>query len=1226
MSKQLLEKARLDLLDLGLRNNFINTRDSKTKSLRVIEESSIEVLKILVDNGYKMSFDSKKGIKDEEEKKEFDALFQLPPLDSIDSNKLTDKILQTNHSDQDLQKRLRSIDRLSRLSIEEKGVNMLFLAIGFIRWYESDSSDKPRLAPLVLIPVRLDRPSLNSRFKVSYNDDELGINISFFEKLKTEFGIKVNYPSDIDSGSLPQFIDEVRSKIKFKRWEVLENEIRLGLFSFSKFLMYNDLDEKQWGKEEKPFDHILLGSLLGNGFEENGDGPLNEEDLFDSVSYKDTFHVLPADSSQQEVIFSVRSGLNTIVQGPPGTGKSQTITNIISDFLARGKKVLFVAEKLAALRVVSNKLEALGIDKLALELHSNRANKKAFIEELGKVMNLDRPVINIDINQELASAENTRQVLNKYAEEVNSEIGNFGFTPIQAFGNVLSMTEKLGDGYYEVNLDRVKLDSREGYIIKENLVREISGQLQQSGALERSPFKDLRPSNFSFYDAEQFISKLKQIKPSLDSVIKLVEELNNTFNGFPKTKSLSDARLLFNSLDSINELSKERIQVDLEKVTKDSLGELLNLAKEAVSVKQRVSEVSNMVYDKFWETETFQQFQSLSANIDSWYKFLIPSYRRSIKSIRGYLKTTTKLKDKDILLLCQINVDLHEVNSKIKSTKSKLSSITKEVLDSYSDDWQKILNTLSWYENYLDKTEKGIVYKEGSVQVWTTESSPQIELSELETLYTDVQTAFESASFSYDKEFESLSLVEIANYLHRWIENETAFVEYVQLCKNLDLLKENQLEWLEEILENWSQSDTKLLEIFKFYWFKALARESFKDRPMLDRFIGESHFNKVEDYSRAEDLLLQINSFRVMEKHWEGIPKATFSAGKLGELRKELSKKRKLKSIRRLISDSGEVIQDLKPIFLMSPMSVAQFIETNSLSFDLVIFDEASQIKPVEAFGSILRAKQLVVVGDSKQLPPTSFFDSAIEDEEDDIEEGLKTSDVESILALATAKSLPEQMLRWHYRSRHESLITVSNREFYNSNLLVFPSADSLSTERGLEHVHSEGTFFEPGKGGRVNRGEAQVIVKKVIEHAISNQGKTLGVVAFSQSQAKIIADYLEQELRINPNPEAERYLFEMHENERFFVKNLENVQGDERDVIIISVGYGYQETGKFSYNFGPINKEGGERRLNVLFSRAQERCIVYSNFRGDSLDLTRTDSYGVQVLKSYLVYAERRE
>jgi superfamily I DNA and/or RNA helicase/very-short-patch-repair endonuclease len=1226
MSKQLLEKARLDLLDLGLRNNFINTRDSKNMSLRVIEESSLEVLKILVDKGYKMSFNSKKDVKDEDNG-EFGALFELPPLESIDSDKLTDNILQTNHSDQDLQKRLRSVDRLSRLSIEEKGVNMLFLAVGFVRWYESENSDKARLAPLILIPVRLDRPSVNSRFKVSYNDDDLGINISFFEKLKTEFGIKINYPNEVDSSSLSSFIEDIKAKISLKRWEVLENEIRLGLFSFSKFLMYNDLDEKQWGEDEKPFDHTLLGSLLGNGFEDEGDGPLSDEDLFDSVSYSDTFHVLPSDSSQQEVIFSVRSGLNTIVQGPPGTGKSQTITNIISDFLARGKKVLFVAEKLAALRVVSNKLEALGVDKLALELHSNKANKKAFIEELGKVMSLDRPVINIDIAQELSSAENTRQVLNDYAKEVNSEIGAFGFTPIQAFGRVLSLAEKLGQDGYEINLDRVKLESREAFAQKESLIREISGQLQQAGPLESSPFKNLRPSSFTFYDAELFIGTLKKIQPALGLMAKAFEELNTTYSGFLKTDSLNDARILFGSLEAISELPENRAQVDLSKVTKESIENLILVASEALSIKQRVDEASGLVYDKFWEADTFQQFQSLSANINSWYKFLIPSYRKSKNFIKGYIKNGAKSSDQDIFSLCQLNVDLHEINSKIKSLKPLLGSITKEGLQSYNDNWQNMLNTLTWHKGYVNKIDRGLAYRQGLELVWVAMPKPQIKLEEIELLYSDIKSAFESASFDHETGYESLALSQLGLFLHNWIENEAGFVDYVQLCKKLDLLQENGLEWVQEILENWEHSDKMLLEIFRFYWFKALARESFKGRPTLDRFIGDSHFSRVSDYCKAEDLLLQVNTFRVMEKHWEGIPKSTFSAGKLGDLRKELSKKRKHKSIRRLISDSGEVIQDLKPIFLMSPMSVAQFIERNSLSFDLVIFDEASQIRPVEAFGSILRAKQFVVVGDSKQLPPTSFFDSAAEEDDEEVEDSLKTSDVESILALASAKNLPEKMLRWHYRSKHESLITVSNREFYHSNLLVFPSADSMSTERGLEHIHSKGAFFEPGiKGGRVNRGEAKLIVQKVIKHALSNKGKTLGVVAFSQSQAKIINDYLEQELRINHNPEAEKFLFEMHENERFFVKNLENVQGDERDVIIISVGYGYQESGRFTYKFGPINQEGGERRLNVLFSRAKEKCIVYSNFRGDELDLTRTDSYGVKVLKSYLVYAERRE
>ncbi len=1229
MIRELLEKARLDLLDFGLRNNFINTRDSVTKSLRVVEESSLEVFKILVENGLKMSFDSKKKVNDDLEYDEFAELFKLPPLEQIDTNKLTDNILQTNHSDQDLQKRLRSIDRLSKLHIEEKGVNMLFLALGFVRWYESESSDKPRLAPLLLIPVQLNRISVNSRFKVNYNDDELGVNVSFFEKLKVDFGIKIKAPDDLDSSNLESFFAEIKSKVKLNRWEVLDNEIRLGLFSFSKFLMYNDLDEKQWPKDYKPYDHNLLSPLLGEGFSVDSNTLISNTELFDKVAYEETYHVLPSDSSQQEVIFSVRSGLNTIVQGPPGTGKSQTITNIISDFLARGKKVLFVAEKLAALKVVSNKLETLGLDRLALELHSNKANKKTFIEELGKVMDLSKPNVNISISEELNSAESLREIINNYSEGVNLNVKNYGFSPIQAFGNVLISSSKLKEDIYQVDLERIKLDSKEGYINKKQLVKEISQQLKQSGSFKENVFNLLRPSKFSFYDSEQFISELKELKVELSSLKPQVERLNKLSVNLPESSDLSSIKILINSLDLINSFPEKHIRLKFDNSSyedKNVSSQISQLISSCIDIKKEIQKYDDIVFDKFWDQDVFVHYTNLNNSIKKWYKFIIPSYNKSKKNIRGYFKNNL-VEDQELLDLCKTNVDSFELNSKIIKSQNLIEGITQQKFNSYKDQWEIFKNTIDWYDIYLDQLSKQKVYPELLRLVYDEKLNVDFSLDKLESFYKKAEKILSGASFINSKDYCSYSINELYDYLDTWISNEQSFNEYIQIVKNLDLLRNNDLDWLQDILDNWNGSDKYLIEIFDYYWFKSIARISFNERPILDRFIGENHSNKVSEYCKLEDILLNINIYRVLQNHWDNIPKASFGAGKLGVLKKELSKKRKLKSIRKLISECGDVILDLKPLFLMSPMSVAQFIENNSLLFDVVIFDEASQIKPVEAFGSILRAKQLVVVGDSKQLPPTSFFDSAInEDEEEDESEELKTTDVESILALAGAKNLPEQMLRWHYRSRHESLITVSNREFYNSNLLVFPSADSTSLEKGLHHELSKDSYFLPGKGGRVNKGEAKLIVKRVFEHAKNNQNKTLGVVAFSQSQARIIQDYIEQELRVNPNPGVEKYLFEMHENERFFVKNLENVQGDERDVIIISVGYGYQENGKFSYNFGPINKEGGERRLNVLFSRAKEKCIVYSNFRGDELDLSRTDSYGVKILKSYLVYSERRE
>ena len=311
---------------------------------------------------------------------------------------------------------------------------------------------------------------------------------------------------------------------------------------------------------------------------------------------------------------------------------------------------------------------------------------------------------------------------------------------------------------------------------------------------------------------------------------------------------------------------------------------------------------------------------------------------------------------------------------------------------------------------------------------------------------------------------------------------------------------------------------------------------------------------------------------------------------------------------------AGRAIQSIKPVFMMSPLSIAKYIPPGSVEFDLVVFDEASQVRPVEALGAIIRGKQAVVVGDSKQLPPTSFFDRMADEGE---EEGSRTADLESILGMFCAQGAQERMLKWHYRSRHESLIAVSNHEFYDNRLVVFPSPDAGKVETGLifRH-HPEATYQRRG----INTAEAKTVALAVMEHARKTPGLTLGVAAFSNVQARRVEDEVDILRRRDPSCEE---FFAGHPEEPFFVKNLENVQGDERDVILISIGYGKIDGAYLPMNFGPLNRDGGERRLNVLITRARRRCIVYCNFVGADLDLRRSRARGVQALKTFLEYAQ---
>ena len=348
------------------------------------------------------------------------------------------------------------------------------------------------------------------------------------------------------------------------------------------------------------------------------------------------------------------------------------------------------------------------------------------------------------------------------------------------------------------------------------------------------------------------------------------------------------------------------------------------------------------------------------------------------------------------------------------------------------------------------------------------------------------------------------------------------------------------------------------------------------------------------------------------------------AGGRIALLRRYLAKKRGLPSIRRLMEEVGPVIQRIKPVFLMSPLSVAQFLPPGSVEFDVVIFDEASQVRAVDGFGTILRGERTIVVGDSKQLPPTDFFMSVVRELEDDRIEETQTGDIESLLKLMAVKGAQSNMLRWHYRSQHESLVEFSNRTFYDSRLNIFPSPIQDREQLGLAYSHHPTTEYLRGRRAH-NPAEAKIVAEAVMAHAqdqmrlpVSKQ-KSLLVVTFSVAQRDAVADALEQERRTDDSC-AE---FFDNPEEPFEVKNLESVQGDERDVIFISVGYGRDGNGRLYMNFGPINTDGGERRLNVLCTRARQNCRVFSNIQADDLHTTASSPLGLKVFKDFLHYAQ---
>ncbi|MBQ7324110.1 MAG: DUF4011 domain-containing protein [Clostridia bacterium] len=404
----------------------------------------------------------------------------------------------------------------------------------------------------------------------------------------------------------------------------------------------------------------------------------------------------------------------------------------------------------------------------------------------------------------------------------------------------------------------------------------------------------------------------------------------------------------------------------------------------------------------------------------------------------------------------------------------------------------------------------------------------------------------------------------------------------------------------------------------------------FENTDALRRFRRSAQDQRIARFIELDDLQLLIAQMRIRQKLIADLPsvhRLVKATDEVAILNKELGKKRNILPLRRLFRQIPNLLLRLKPCLMMSPLSVSYFLETEAYHFDLVIFDEASQIFPEDAIGAIFRGAQVIVAGDSKQLPPTNFFATATNnsddqydpDENDESEDSANAIVSDSILE-ETASVLPNRTLLWHYRSRHESLIAFSNREIYRNNLITFPDQALNVPDMGVEYVYVEDGVYEGGGKNR-NLREAERCVELVEAHIKQHPKRSLGIIAFSQKQQTAIEEAIIAFRRGSPQYE---WFFDENKEEPFFVKNLENVQGDERDTIIFSICYAKDRSGKMYMRFGPLGQDGGERRLNVAITRAKCNIKLVGSIHASDIDLSRTEAEGVRMLRSYIEFAGR--
>jgi len=1559
-----LQSIRNRLLDLTARNRLLNFKHGKTGFIRVIDEMPDQLAENilesheftfipvdeplreeLIEHGYivideegqEVKVKADPSAKEWARVKDFDTSYELPQSIKSKDSKHNDTNIQSLLYPRELEAQLRNIRTKANTAIEETGANILYLAFGFLEWFEDENSNITRQAPLYLIPVKIDRASLNTNlgtytYTIEYTDEDIIPNLSLREKLKHDFHLEL---PELTENVLPEeYLKKVENQLlRHKHQWKVKRFSTLSMFDFGKLLMYLDLDPSRWPQGSSNIqNHSILQKFFAKEGIDNGGGTsasFGEEYLIDNLDNVHNQYPLidDADSSQHSALVDAIQGKNLVIEGPPGSGKSQTITNLIAAAISQGKKVLFVAEKMAALQVVKSRLARAGLGDFCLELHSHKTQKKQVYENIAKrINNQDEYRYPSSIDIDIQMYEENKTVLTNYANLINSMWKNTGRTIHQIFSTATRYREEFTD----IAIDDIKPDHINGQSFDETSSRRATDELKKYahvfeevkkqlgleaelsdhpwfgvynksiqifdcdvickllinwnesiGALEESiqPFNEqlknvvvsditslkqilTDKNNIPKLKGTEYLPALNLITPqnekalndyitqykSVSNLLKKLEELfepitlskdenldrliksnnnlqqkyknpefklTNTFQQWQRLKFLSDVSLSItgdlntlteqdknlsellvssfngfteckqyfehiNSLDitlisrrhelfdnelldqhlsnleellpQIKSLHKKLEQhFNLENLpSANELKEIDSIMKDAglfcwfngdwragkskllmyakglkPKIKSLAPLISNLVsYRKLldilnkepaYQTLFQHEFKGMETpiseliSIRNWYKAIRFSYgvgfgkkvafANSLFSIDSeifkglkHLATSKTLGEFEqfFQLFPQLeNVFIHPL------FENKNTDLSAGIgISSFADELENDINTLQSLckkdftlnllakgvkdilsfankENQLDKNLISIDVFDENTQLSVRENSIEqlikikstLELSgsinsfESSTLkefllsYVSsevlslLKSNLDNISVSYDNYQQNLqefsSRVELDENswfkgtngkLSSWVErNNKAINQPLWLSSWVDFIRirtslsDKGLENLLRYTEVGSLNLENIEKIYIYSVFDILAKEIINENQELAYFSGADQNAIRKQFREYDNKLKRLQQEKIayqvaqngISNIISGVSNGKVSSyTEMGLINNEVNKKTRHAPIRQLVRRASKSLVALKPCFMMGPHSVAQYLAPGLLEFDLVVMDEASQIKPQDALGTIARGKQLVVVGDPKQLPPTSFFDKAVGNDDED---ATAIEQSESILDVSFPM-FNARRLRWHYRSRHESLIAFSNQEFYDSNLVVFPSPSSNSDEFGIKFTHVKSGRFV----NQHNIEEAKVIAEAVRNHLLHRPDESLGVVAMSSKQREQIERCVE-ELSKDDMQFRDALTENANMEEALFLKNLENVQGDERDVIFISCTYGPQEAGaaQMPQRFGPINSVAGGRRLNVLFTRSKKRMHVFSSMTEGHILVSETSSPGVQALKSFLSFAQ---
>lgn len=1219
------------LLDLTLRNRLLNFK-IEGKGACQLAVPDLEQLENGVFAGRPFALMPRPDVDGRDDRDA--AIAERRVQDIADQRRLEDLgkfIVHTRHGADEMWTRLKHLDREARTALEEGGASILYLAIGFLRWYETAASTEAVLAPLVLYPVELRFDPRVRRASLRRLPDDPVLNVTLLEKLRRDHAIDVealnSLPMEGAQNGADAGVDVTSVLARFReaiqrmpRWEILE-ETHLGLFSFTKFLMWKDLDENA----DRFLENRVVRRIAAREIVPLDQQPLVEPDALDERHPSDLPTVLDADSTQLAAIASSLEGQSFVLQGPPGTGKSQTIANLIAANLARGRTVLFVSEKMAALEVVHRRLCDVGLSDFCLELHSHKANKKDVVESLKTALVHERRAYAGGWREHGDRLLEARRQADGYVDALHAPRA-LGLSVYQMRGQLhgLRGTPDVAVGPEVVaGLDSSRLD------VLRQRVDEFAGIAAGVEPIEAHPFRRSGRAEWSAGLEEQVRSSIVATQTAAQAWEAARSRLSDATGARPATSAGAEDLAMIAAasefecactpaLDPAWPHNAERIRVSVEaRKLADSRRTLLS---ERWSTSLLDAELGALV----------QRFERWAASFFILAWIMLWGTRRRLKQ-----HASGALPRNDVILSdLRTAVLLRDGAAALRAEVAWAGDLLGTGPSAPPERWSTMADALDAAHGAVARIQRSGTVSEDGLRAVSSVNDPLrksalVDAGHAATRAADTLHAAEAAMRSaLALDADAVPAWESPEHPRHLIEVLAAWAQGLRRLRALCLYRAASggiaSAGFPELVAAHRSGQIRASELgiaFERAVLRSAHAAAVDGDPELRDFEPGRHTKRISHFVELDRQHLVASRQHVtsaLEVRLPSLGAADIASSEPALVMREAQKKARHVPIRKLLQQIPSVLPRLKPCLLMSPMSVAQYLPADAPAFDLVVFDEASQISTHDAIGAIARGSQVIIVGDSRQMPPTSFFTRT--DYEEETPDENDVVELESVLEEAVAKLIPQHWLGWHYRSRHEALIDFSNRNIYEGRLDVFPAAQFEAEDVGLHWRRVRDGVYQGGNGkdGRTNRREAEALVSYLGERfrTFAPEERTFGVVTFNVPQQTLILDLLDNE---RADPLVDRHFTGP---EGVFVKNLENVQGDERDEIAFSICSAPDVNGRFTVAVGALNMAGGERRLNVAITRARKKLIVFSSIEPELIDRSRTKSKGVWMLRDFLQFA----